>query len=253
MDYEVGASSIVYADEDLETAAAEMAAAGVDAVDLSVPHLDPSATEAEVEAALALLDRHGLAVRGYGVVDLAEPEEVEAWVALAARIDADYVAVNYPPARDDVTRALAAAAEEYDVDVGIHNYSTVHHDDLSAVFSSAADLRRALEVADSDRVGVCVDTGHFLVLEEDPAAVLEELGERVVGVHLKDTSDVEVEDAPGRGELDLEGFLALVTEHTDARTLIVEFELEANRTERLRGAAERVRALVAPDSAADRP
>lgn len=244
MDYEVGASSIVYADRSLEAAAAEMAAAGVDAVDLSVPHLDPSADDAEVEAALDLLERHGLAVRGYGVVDLAEPEEVEAWIALAARIGADYVAVNYPPARNDITRALAAAAEEYGIDVGIHNYSTVHHEDLSAVFSSAEDLRRALSVADSDRIGVCVDTGHFLVLEEDPAAVLEELGDRVVGVHLKDTSDAEAEDAPGRGELDLEGFLALVTEHTDTDVLVVEFELEENRTESLREAAERVRARV---------
>jgi sugar phosphate isomerase/epimerase len=244
MDYAVGASSIVYADRSLETAAREMAAAGVDAVDLSVPHLDSSASEDEVEAALELLDRHGLAIRGYGVVDLADPDEVEAWVAFAARLGADYVAVNYPPARDDITRALAAAAERHEIDVGIHNYSTVHHEDLSEVFSSAADLRRALSVAESDRVGVCVDTGHFLVLEEAPAAVLEELGDRVVGVHLKDTSAAQAEDAPGRGELDLDGFLALVTEHTDAGVLIVEFELEADRTERLREAVEQVRALV---------
>lgn len=249
MDYEVGASSIVYADRSLETAAEEMAAAGVDAVDLSVPHLDPSATGAEIEAAMDLLASRGLAVRGYGVVDLAAPEEVDEWVAFAARLGADYVAVNYPPARDGITRALAAAAEEHDVDVGVHNYSTVHHEDLSEVFSSAADLRRALSVADSDRVGVCVDTGHFLVLEEDPAAVLAELGDRVVGVHLKDTSDVEVEDAPGRGELDLERFVALVTEHTDAGVLVVEFELEEDRTERLREATERVRALVDAEEA----
>jgi len=71
------------------------------------------------------------------------------------------------------------------------------------VFSSIADVRDVLDRYDHPRLGVCMDTGHFLVEDVAPDDVIAEVGDRINSVHLKDTSEAEVEDLPGAGQLDL--------------------------------------------------
>ena len=243
-----GVQTVVFRDRPLDRLLADLDDTGVDTVELWGRHLSPDDDEATVAAAERAFDEAGVSVRGYGVVDIGEPGEAECHAAFADELGAGYLTVNYPPDRDDITEALVAAAEEFDLDVAIHNYSSVHHDDLSTVFSSLADVREVLDRYDHPRLGVCLDTGHFLVEEVDPEAVVRELGDRISVVHLKDTSEAEVEDLPGAsaGRLDLPRVVGLLDDHADASVpLVIEYELPPERAvEALREAEANVRAAL---------
>ncbi|MCU4972856.1 sugar phosphate isomerase/epimerase [Halobacteria archaeon AArc-m2/3/4] len=243
-EYEIGVQSVVFQALSLADLLDELETTGIDQLELWGRHLSPDDDDATIEAALERIDDADVTICGYGVVDLDDTGQAREHVAFADRLGADYVTVNYPPASDDVTEELIALAEEYDIDVAIHNYSTVHHDDLSQIFSSVDDVRDVLERYDHPRLGVCIDTGHFLVMDETPDDVLPDLGDRVVAVHLKDTSEAELEDIPGAGRLDLPHVLELLDEHAALEApLVIEYELPAERaTEALVEAAENIRA-----------
>lgn len=246
-DYAVGVQSVVFQHRSLDGLLDELDETGIDHLELWGYHLDADDDEATVADAEAALDEHGVSICGHGVVDLAETGEARPHFAFADRLGADYVTVNYPPDADAITEELIELGEEFGLDVGIHNYSSVHHDDLSKVFSSIADVRSVLDRYDHPRLGICVDTGHFLVEEVDPAEVVQAVGDRVNSVHLKDTSDAEIEDLPGAGRLDLPYVLDLLEEHASLTApLVIEYELPEDRaTQALIEAEENVRAALA--------
>jgi len=245
-DYDIGVQSVVYQDFSLVELLAELDDVGVDNLELWNYHLSPDDGPEVVEAGVDAIEESSVTVCGYGVVDLDDTGQAREHFGFADRLGAGYVTVNYPPARDDITEELVALGDEFEMDVGIHNYSSVHHDDLSRVFSTIDDVRGVLDCYDDERLGLCVDTGHFLVEEVDPEDVLRELGERVNGVHLKDTSAAEIEDYPGAGKLDLPTFFGLLDEHTDLHApVVVEYELPADRaSDALREAVSNVRTAM---------
>jgi len=245
-DFDLGVQSVVYQEFTLEELLAELDDVDVDYLELWDYHLSPEDDEDAVADGLSAIDDSAVDICGYGVIDLDDTGQAREHFAFADELDAGYVTVNYPPARDDITEELVALGAEFDLDVGIHNYSSVHHDDLSQVFSTIADVRDVLDRYDDEHLGLCVDTGHFMVEEVDPEAVLDELGPRVNGVHLKDTSEAEIEDYPGAGKLDLATVLSLVDEHTDLDApVVIEYELPGDRaTDALREAVANVRAAL---------
>jgi sugar phosphate isomerase/epimerase len=245
-DYDLGVQSVVYQDFSLDELLDELADVTVDSLELWDYHLSPDDDAAAVDAGLDAIGESSVSVPGYGVVDLDDTGQAREHVAFADRLGAGYVTVNYPPDRDDITEELVALGDEFGVNVGIHNYSSVHHDDLSQVFSTIDDVRGVLDRYDDERLGLCVDTGHFLVEEVDPEDVLRELGGRVNSVHLKDTSEAEIEDFPGAGKLDLPTVFALLDEHTDlAAPVVIEYELPGGRaSDALREAVANARAAM---------
>lgn len=245
-DYAVGVQTVVFKHRSLEELLAELDGTGISQVELWDRHLSADDDEATVAAAERAVDAAGVTICGHGVVDLEDVGEARRHVAFADRLGADYLTVNYPPARDDITEELLELADEFAIDVGVHNYSSVHHDDLSTVFSSIADVRGVLERYDHPRLGLCVDTGHFLVEAVDPEDVIREFGDRINGVHLKDTTDAEIEDIPGAGRLDLPHLLDLLDEHAGVDApLVIEYELPEERAaEALKAAEANVRAAT---------
>jgi len=241
-DYDIGVQSVVFQDFSLVDLLAELEATDVTHLELWGHHLAPDHDDETVAAGLDALDAADVTVCGYGVVDLESPDEARDHAAFADRLGADYLTVNYPPAADAITGELVELAEEFGLDVGIHNYSSVHHDDLSRVFSTIDDARGVLDRYDHDRLGLCVDTGHFLVEDVRPDDVVRDLGDRIVACHLKDTSDAEIEDVPGAGQLDVASFVDLLDDHADLTApLVIEYELPQDRaTDALREAVATV-------------
>jgi sugar phosphate isomerase/epimerase len=229
-DYDIGVQSVVFRDFSLVDLLTELDETDVTHLELWGHHLAPDHDDATVAAGLDALDAADVSVCGYGVVDLESPDEAREHAAFADRLGADYLTVNYPPAADAITEELVDLAEEFDLDVGIHNYSSVHHDDLSRVFSTIDDARGVLDRYDHDRLGLCLDTGHFLVEDVRPDDVVRDLGDRVVACHLKDTSEAEIEDVPGAGQLDVASFVDLLDDHAELTApLVIEYELPQDR------------------------
>lgn len=173
----VGVQSVVFAERSLEDVLAAVDRLGLPTLELWGRHLSADDSEDRIAEGLAAIDGADATVRGHGVVNIKEPTEIDEHVAFADRLGADYLIVNYPPGRDGVTEALIDRGEEYGIDVGIHNYSTVHHDDLSSVFASIGDVREVLSRYDHPRLDVCIDTGHFLVMDETPGEAIPEFGD----------------------------------------------------------------------------
>lgn len=230
VDYEIGVQSVVFKDFSLADLLDELTGSAVTHLELWGHHLSPEHDDHRVAAGTDAVHTADVEVCGYGVVDLEEPGEAREHFAFADTLGAQYVTVNYPPDADAITEELCDLGEEFALDVGIHNYSSVHHDDLSQVFSTIDDARGVLDRYDHDRLGLCIDTGHFLVEDVRPDDVVRDLGDRINSCHLKDTSDAEIEDVPGAGQLDVASFVDLLDEHTalDA-PLVIEYELPQDR------------------------
>lgn len=156
--------------ERFDTLLAEIAGLGFDAIDLWSAHLSPDwATDAHVEAALAALARHGISVASYasGV----RPETVEPVCELAAALGVGLVT---GPVGGEL-EAIAQVLERHGVTLGLENHP--EHEPAEVL----AKIERG-----GPSFGATVDTGWWGTQGYDAAQAIEELGERIVHVHLKD-------------------------------------------------------------------
>ena len=78
---------------------------------------------------------------------------------------------------------------------------TVFHHHAAGFVETPAEAATLLERTDSDVLGLCLDTGHWMFGGGDPLAALDDHGDRIWHVHFKDC-DQTVADAAQREELD---------------------------------------------------
>jgi inosose dehydratase len=67
------------------------------------------------------------------------------------------------------------------------------HPHAATFVETPVEVDRLVALTD-DRVGICLDVGHYLVGGGDPVEVLSRLGTRVTHVHLKDVDPVVLDD-----------------------------------------------------------
>ena len=87
---------------------------------------------------------------------------------------------------------------------------------------SARDLAEMVDTIDSKYVGVYYDTGNAIFLGYDPAAEIEQLGRRILSVHVKDTTKNIGDSHLGKGRLDLESSMAALDKIDYNGWLIIE-------------------------------
>lgn len=101
----------------------------------------------------------------------------------------------------DALPLLDRLCEEYGIPAAIHN-----HGPEDKLYAKPEMFREHLAGV-SSRVGLCVDTGHYLRSGVDPLKVIDEFPDRVISVHLKEMVRDEngrwVDLVVGRGNLDL--------------------------------------------------
>jgi len=102
------------------------------------------------------------------------------------------VAIAADPNKDAATfDLLDKLVEEYQIPIAIHNHGPGHRYDKVADVLAVVNGRHPL-------IGACVDTGHYLRSNEDPVEVIQKLGPRVFGVHLKDVRTIHDEQEKQR-------------------------------------------------------
>ena len=74
--------------------------------------------------------------------------------------------------------------------------------DRGARYDKVADTLKAVE-GRHPFIGACVDTGHHIRSGEEPHAVIDQLGDRVISLHLKDWEIGGEERIIGEGSMDL--------------------------------------------------
>jgi L-ribulose-5-phosphate 3-epimerase len=153
----------------------EIAGMGFEAIDLWEAHLSPAwATDAHLETAGALIEERGLRVAslaGWFGTDLARFEQQ---CRIATAVGAPLLGGTTDLLERD-RAGMVALLDRHDLRFGLENHPET---------SAAALLGR---IGDGDgRIGATVDTGWFATHGVDAAAAIEELGDRVIHVHLKD-------------------------------------------------------------------
>ncbi|WP_231740843.1 family 16 glycoside hydrolase [Thalassoglobus neptunius] len=205
-------------------------------------HLPMSTLPSHIEDQKKLLEGSGITLDAYGVVGFDSNEN-------KAREVFDYakamglLSISANPKKDEATFALLdKLVEEYQIPIAIHNHGP------GAAYDKVDDVLQWVE-GRSPLIGACVDTGHYLRSDEDPVEVIQKLGKRVFGVHLKDVrtiySDEEkatlLESLPpnrkkhleqegkiftilGEGELNVVGVLRALRNIDFDRNLSLEYE-----------------------------
>lgn len=93
----------------------------------------------------------------------------------------------------EVIEALLGRAEELDVTICLEN----HCDNR---FETIEDYIRIFTRIADERVGLCLDTGHFEAADVPVDSVIDELGQRIVHVHIKENGRFGVKDFTRFGE-----------------------------------------------------
>lgn len=136
-------------------------------------------------------------------------------------------------------------------------YEPTFHHETGTYVESPLEIETVLSISD---VGLCLDTGHFLIGGGDPVAFLQKWASRINHVHIKDadlslfeeivqaeqpTSAIwtkEVFPVLGSGDLDVDGFLGGLRDIGYSGWLVVEQDIFPQTSHRFRRAAQDQRA-----------
>ncbi|MEZ5329292.1 MAG: sugar phosphate isomerase/epimerase [Verrucomicrobiales bacterium] len=146
-----------------------------------VGHTMSEAATAELKAECV---RQGIRPVNYGVVGANSPEDVQAIMKWAKKMELYAVCTE----STEQIAAWEAAAKEFDIKVAFHEHGGSMSNPKYKVWNPLYILG-VIESRDH-RVGACADLGHWCTSKLVPVECLRILSGRVVSVHLKDKADV---------------------------------------------------------------
>jgi sugar phosphate isomerase/epimerase len=156
--------------EKLDELLLDVKSLGFEAVDIWGAHLSPDwATDAHVDIALDTLAKHGLTVTTYAT--WVGPSNIERSCELTRALGTDVIGGGF----SGDPQALAPVLEKYEVRLAIENHPEKTPQDVLDKIASGGT-----------QFGACVDTGWWGTQGYAAARAIEELGDRVWHVHLKD-------------------------------------------------------------------
>jgi L-ribulose-5-phosphate 3-epimerase len=156
--------------EKLDELLGDVAALGFGAVDLWGAHLGADwATDEHVEIAVDALHRHGLTVTTYAT--WVGPANIERACELTVALGASIIGAGF----SGDPQALAPVLAKHGVRLGVENHPEKTPADVLAKIAAGGEM-----------FGATVDTGWWGTQGYDAARAIEELGEHVLHVHLKD-------------------------------------------------------------------
>ena len=151
-------------------------------------HIPPDAAPEKIEAAKAMLKEAGITLLAFGVEGFNDNEGAARKLFEFARA-MGVMSISADPQKNKATfDLLDKLVAEYDIPIAIHNHGP------KASYDKVTDVQTWVKDR-HPKIGACVDTGHYLRSDEDPVEVIEKLGPRVFGMHLKD-----VKNLPGGGK-----------------------------------------------------
>lgn len=177
-----------------------------------VPLTTDPAKAAELLAKLKAADVRMLA---HGVSGFGDNKEANRNVFVAAKL-LGVETISADPAPNSFDQ-LEALVDEFKINIAIHNHGPgSRYDKLQQVVDAVKGRHK--------RIGACADLGHFLRSSEDPVKVIETLGDRIYGVHLKDVKDTKTFTILGKGDMDVVGVLRALKALKFKHVVALEYE-----------------------------
>ncbi len=184
---------------------------------------DHNLSEEDIQWVKKTLERLGLRLIGYGVVDFENTEDdMRKIFDFAKKLGIRTVVAE--PKFDDFA-LLEKLAKEYNIHIAIHNHPS------PSKYARPEAISERVKGLD-ERLGACADTGHWMRSGVNPVEGLKMLEGRIIDVHLKDLDEfgiVKAEDVPfGQGLANIHNILAELTRQNFRGYLTVEYEKEAD-------------------------
>lgn len=182
----------------LDEAIAMTKSVGVKYISLKDVHLAMKSSAEERQAAKAKIEAAGLVLMGGGVIYMND-NEAEIRSAFQYAKDAGMATIvcsPVPSALDKVEKMV----QEFDLRIAIHN-----HGPGDSRYPSPLDVLRLVEKRDK-RMGVCIDVGHTVRINQDPVDAIKRCADRLYEFHMKDVTRAAANGSPtevGRGVIDI--------------------------------------------------
>ncbi len=194
--------------------------ANIKYVSLKDMHLPFKSTPEQLAAAHSKLAAAGTTLVSVGVIYMKDVGEVRQAFDYARAAKAPMiVGAPDPSVLDEVEKAIKATG----IPVAIHN-----HGPDQKHWQSPREVLPAIKSRDK-RLGVCMDIGHTVRAGVDPVAMVDECGDRLLDLHVKDLKDktVKSERVPvGSGIIDIVGLMRALDKRRFSGHIAIEYEAQ---------------------------
>jgi inosose dehydratase len=207
----------------LDQAIAMTLDAGVKYISLKDVHLPLKSTTVERKAVHDKIEGAGLQLMGGGVIYLKNNEQ-EIRDAFEYARDAGMPTIICSPEPDSLD-TVERLAKEFKIRVAIHN-----HGATDKKYPSPLDVLHLIKNRDS-LMGICMDVGHTVVINQDPIPIIEECDSRLYDFHIKDVTRPDREAKTievGRGIIDIVAVLRTLVKINYGYHLALEYEANAD-------------------------
>jgi sugar phosphate isomerase/epimerase len=223
--FPVGVQSISLRRYSLPEAIRHLQGMGVRYVEFSASaHLPSLATDEQIREARRLAAMAGLKVTAHGANRFSNDHAANRRVfEFARKLGIRTITAN-PQSDAETFASLERLVAEYDMRIAIHNHGP------GAVYDKLDSVVKAIKDRDQ-RIGACIDCGHYLASGEDPVQCVLALGDRVYGVHVKDQAEIGKRSPNvilGRGHLDVVGLFKALRKIRFPADGALSLEYEAN-------------------------
>jgi len=229
--FTVGIQSYTYRQFTFERALEQIQMLGIRNVELYRGHVPTNATEAQIKAARAMLEKYRITPVAFGVENFTKDHEANRRLFVFARaLGVRYLSADPSPDSFDSLDKLVA---EFNIGIAIHPHGPsgkqLHRWYSAEVIMDAVRNRHRL-------IGTCLDTGHLIRSAQDPfnrkldpAQQIRHMGARNFGLHLKDHDNKTRTDVVyGRGVLNVPDVLRALREVKFGGYIAIEYEANPN-------------------------
>ena len=209
-----------------EEVAAKVKEIGLSHIEVCAVHADFTAPDT-FDSVIKTYSDAGVGIVSIGVQGFSGDTDKERhFFEFAKKAGCTTISANFSPeGMMDAFKSAEKLADEFDINLGIHNHGGHHW------LGNAAMLQYIFNNT-SKRIGLMLDTAWALHAHQDPIKWIEKFGERVYGLHVKDFvfdkagkhEDVVV----GTGNLDMPAAFAALDKVGFDGNVIIEYEGDVN-------------------------
>lgn len=186
-------------------------------------HYPPTPDPAKIKEMGAKLLKHDISIAAHGVQSFnANERDARNFFTFARMAGIKNISAN---PNNEAFPILHDLVQEFDIRIAIHNHGP------GATYDGAQQTFEAVQKWDK-RIGFCADLGHFIRSGEDPVAVVNLLGERLYGIHLKDFAEKKKQTHGviiGKGHLDVAGVFSAMRKVGFPQDGALSLEYEENK------------------------
>jgi inosose dehydratase len=197
---------------------------GLTHVSLKSMHMPLDSTPAFIQAAAKQVRDAGLTLYGAGVIYMKTSDEVNQAFAYAQHAGLQMI-IGVP--NHELLPLVEEKVKATNIKIAIHN-----HGPNDLVYPSPRDVFDKIKDLDS-RIGLCIDIGHVIRINEDPIEHIKKYKNRLYDLHMKDVTGRTGKDTPleiGRGVIPIPAVMLALKKIKYSGVIAFEYEKEDKDT-----------------------